>query len=442
MSIQATRILRFRSIRLNRTITTTTAATTATATLNDKSNNRTDIAIFGGGIIGSSIAYFIKDKAPINLCVTYTRASTTLSVGGIRQQFSLPENIQLSMFTARFLQNIRQYLSILDQPPSDVAYHQMGYLTLADNHQASILWENFQIQKQYGASIEWLTNEQLSKKFPMINTNGIEAAVFGTANEGWFDPYRLLVAMKSKAKFLGTKFVHANVIGFHHDNDGSKKKCQKVIIRQPDGNEMEIMFDIGVVCTGYDSKQIAKYIGYDDIQRRINFPIEPRKRYVFVVDCRNYDPDYKFPFLLDKTGVYCRQESQKGIFICGRSPPTLVEEPEIDNLDVDYSFFDEYVHPILAERMPCFEALKIKSAWAGFYDYNHLDQNPIVGRDPFYSNIYWATGFSGHGIQMGPAIGHAMMELILNGRFETINLERFGWDRILNNRPLKERNIY
>lgn len=65
MSIQATRILRFRSIRLNRTITTTTAAT-----LNDKSNNRTDIAIFGGGIIGSSIAYFIKDKAPINLGVT------------------------------------------------------------------------------------------------------------------------------------------------------------------------------------------------------------------------------------------------------------------------------------------------------------------------------------------------------------------------------------
>ncbi|OTF74487.1 FAD-dependent oxidoreductase domain-containing protein 1-like protein, partial [Euroglyphus maynei] len=384
-------------------------------------------------------------NAPINLGVSvferdpsYTRASTTLSVGGIRQQFTLPENIKMSMFTARFLQNIQQ-LSILDQPPPDVAYNQIGYLTLADKYQTKILKENFQIQKQNGASLEWLTNEQLAKKFPMINCNGIEAAVFGTQNEGWFDPYRLLMAMKSKARFLGAKFIHANVVGFNHDGGGSKK-CEKVIIRHTDGNETNIEFDIGIVCTGYDSKQMARYLGHE--HRQINFPIEPRKRYVFVFDCRDFDDNNYFPFLIDKTGVYCRQEGRGGNFICGRSPPTLMEEPEIDNLDVDYSYFDQFIHPILAERIPCFEALKIKSAWAGFYDYNHMDQNPIIGRDPFYSNIYWATGFSGHGIQMGPAIGRAMMELILNGRFETIDLRRFDWDRILNNRPLKEQNIY
>nr|XP_027195186.1 FAD-dependent oxidoreductase domain-containing protein 1-like [Dermatophagoides pteronyssinus] len=423
--------------------------------INDQSliNNeqRIDIAIFGGGIIGTSIGYFIKDNASINLGVTvfekdpcYTRASTTLSVGGIRQQFSLPENIQMSLFTAKFLQNIQQ-LSILDQPIPDVAYQQKGYLTLADSQQMKILKENFLVQKKFGASLDWLNNEQLTQKFPWINCNGIDAGVFGTRNEGWFDPYRLLMAIKHKAKFLGVQFVHANVVGFHHQRD-DRKKCQKVIVQYPDGNQIQIKFDIGVVCTGYDSKQLAKYLGYE--QRQINLPIEPRKRYVFVFDCRNFDQNQSsidcenhFPFLIDKSGVYCRREGRSN-FICGRSPPTLVEEPEIDNLDVDYSYFDQFIHPILAERIPCFEALKIKSAWAGFYDYNHFDQNPIIGRDPFYSNIYWAAGFSGHGIQMGPAIGNAMMELILNNRFETINLDRFGWPRILENRPLKEQNIY
>jgi len=45
----------------------------------------------------------------------YSRAATTLSVGGIRQQFSLAENIKMSMFSANFLREIKQHLSVLGQ---------------------------------------------------------------------------------------------------------------------------------------------------------------------------------------------------------------------------------------------------------------------------------------------------------------------------------------
>lgn len=42
------------------------------------------------------------------LCVIlqYSQASTVLSAGGIRQQFSLPENIHLSLASADFMRNI------------------------------------------------------------------------------------------------------------------------------------------------------------------------------------------------------------------------------------------------------------------------------------------------------------------------------------------------
>ena len=118
------------------------------------------------------------------------------------------------------------------------------------------------------------------------------------------------------------------------------------------------------------------------------------------------------------------------------------EEPDVSNLDVDYSYFDSHISGQLAHRVPAFKDLKLKGAWAGFYEYNTLDQNPIIGRDQYYGNILWATGFSGQGIQMAPAVGRAVQELLFDGRYQTIDLSRFSWQRIYDRRPLRETNIF
>jgi FAD-dependent oxidoreductase domain-containing protein 1 len=39
----------------------------------------------------------------------------------------------------------------------------------------------------------------------------------------------------------------------------------------------------------------------------------------------------------------------------------------------------------------------VTNAWSGYYEYNTYDQNGIVGPHPYYTNMYIATGFSGHG---------------------------------------------
>lgn len=111
-------------------------------------------------------------------------------------------------------------------------------------------------------------------------------------------------------------------------------------------------------------------------------------------------------------------------------------------MDVDYSYFESNVWPHLANRVKAFESIKVKNSWAGLYEYNRLDQNAVIGRDPYYDNLFWATGFSGHGIQMSPAVGKALTELIVDNKYQTIDLNRFGWNRVIDGQPLKELMVY
>ena len=108
---------------------------------------------------------------------------------------------------------------------------------------------------------------------------------------------------------------------------------------------------------------------------------------------------------------------------------------------MDHAWFEERIWPALAERVPLFEAIKVISAWVGHYDYNALDQNAVIGPHPEVTNFLFANGFSGHGLQQGPAAGNAIAELVTLGSFRTIDLTRFGYERIAANKPLFEKNV-
>ena len=100
------------------------------------------------------------------------------------------------------------------------------------------------------------------------------------------------------------------------------------------------------------------------------------------------------------------------------------------------SFFEENALNPMA-----FQSLKLINAWAGYYDYNTLDQNAIIGRHPEITNLFVASGFSGHGLQQAYGAGRAISELILEGRFKTIDLKRFGCERIATAQPIFELNV-
>jgi FAD-dependent oxidoreductase domain-containing protein 1 len=168
----------------------------------------------------------------------------------------------------------------------------------------------------------------------------------------------------------------------------------------------------------------------------IELPVQPRKRCVFHVHSPAQTPGC--PLVIDPSGVYFRPEGEG--WLCGVAPPED-EDPACEDFEVQHALFDDLVWPVLAARVEGFEALRVKRAWAGHYDVNLLDHNMILGAHPQIHNLLFANGFSGHGLQHSPAVGRALSELVLHGGLRTLDLSRLGWERVLQNRPLRESNV-
>lgn len=184
-----------------------------------------------------------------------------------------------------------------------------------------------------------------------------------------------------------------------------------------------------------------------DIDCGVPLPVEPRKRYVFFYDSPS-GPGLDCSLVTDTTneggGVWFRREGLGNKYICGMSP-TPDQEPDPSDLSViDHDFFTDVMWPRLAHRVPAFEELKVLTSWAGYYDYNYIDCNLIIGPHPYYKNFIFANGSSGHGVQHAPAIGRAISELIAYDQYRTVNLENLTFERFLEeDMDLSvERNIF
>jgi FAD-dependent oxidoreductase domain-containing protein 1 len=116
---------------------------------------------------------------------TYEWASAPRSAGGIRQQFSLRANVELSIYGVDFLKRgLSEMCTGLDGE-TDVQFKENGYLLLASASGEEILRQNAAVQWEAGA--DWITlldPAALKARFPWLSTKDIALGSFGTRNEG------------------------------------------------------------------------------------------------------------------------------------------------------------------------------------------------------------------------------------------------------------------
>jgi glycine/D-amino acid oxidase-like deaminating enzyme len=389
------------------------------------STERFDVVIVGGAAIGSAVAYFLLHDldfggtvAVIERDPTYAHAATTLSAASIRQQFSTPENIRMSRFGIAFFDGLKLRFG----REASVGFRAGGYLLLAHAAGREVLAANHAIQQAEHADIVLMDSAELKTNFPWLETSDVAAGAFGRSGEGWFDAHSLLQLLRRGARERGAVYLHGEVTGIERRRDHVDAATLS------DGRR--IACGTLVNAAGPQAGDVAALAG-------LRLPVEPRKRCVFVVACRSEISG--MPLLVDTTGVWARPEGSG--FICGVSPPAEADPRADGNFEVDHALFEETVWPALAHRVPAMEALKLVRGWAGHYDFNALDQNAVIGPHPRVRNFICANGFSGHGLQQSPAAGRAVAELIVHGRFTSLDLARFGYERIAAGRPLREANV-
>lgn len=374
--------------------------------------DRADVVIIGGGVMGSSVAYHLKVQGFAGRVVvlerdpTYQRASTALSVGGIRQQFGTEVNIRLSRWSVGFYETFADTMAVDGERP-DIQFRQCGYLFLATERGWEVLRRRHALQRALGAEVELLDPSEILRIVPDLNLEGIVGASFGR-RDGYLDPYSVMQAFARKAKSLGASYAVDEVVAI--DRVGGRVAGVRT------GRGTRIAAGVVVNAAGPWSGEVARLAG-------VSLPVEPVRRQVYVAaPARPFA--YDLPLTIDPTGLYFRSETG-GRVLCGRSD-------EADPHAFDWSWDRDgflALWPLLARRLPACESLQLERGWAGLYDMNVVDHNAIVGEHPGRRGFYCITGFSGHGLQQAPAAGCGLAQLIRTGRYEGVDLTPLGVER-------------
>lgn len=386
---------------------------------------RYDIVIIGGAIVGSSVAYYLREEgftgsiALIERDPQFSQAATTLSLASIRQQFSIPENIRLSQFTLKLFRQLKETFGA----DADIGFREGGYLILAGEAGLPILKANHEAQIAEGADIVLEDAGQLARRFSWLSTEGISAGAYGRGGEGWFDAHALLMLFRKALRERRIDFITASATGI------TRQGSRVTGVALDNGETLEA--GIIVNAAGPNAGKVAALAG-------LALPVEPRKRNVFVFEAREKYAD--MPLLVDPSGIYVRPEGS--VYLTGGAEPEEGDHaPDPNDFEVEWPLFEDVIWPTLATRVPAFEAIKPTRAWVGHYDYNTLDQNAVIGPHPEVKNFLFANGFSGHGLQQAPAVGKALSELIVHGGYRTIDCTAFGYERVAAGRAFRELNV-
>jgi FAD-dependent oxidoreductase domain-containing protein 1 len=298
----------------------------------------------------------------------------------------------------------------------DVTLEEKGYLYLGA---ADPLRKLNAVQVAHGADIALLNPDQLKKSFPWLNVSDIELGSIGLSGEGWFDGPDLHAKVLRCARRQGAQMIEGEARGFALQHG----KVHAVLLT--DGSRIDCGHAVNAA--GPWARTLAAAAG-------IALPVHARRRTVFVLSCPQPLPGC--PLVIDPSGFWFRPEGRR--FIAGTVP-----EPDADDLPLEPNLgeFDEALWSRMAHRVPAFEALRVEHAWAGYYEMNLFDCNAIIGAHPAAPNLWFANGFSGHGMQQAPAAGRGIAELILRGRYETLDLSSLGFERLLSGRPQYEANV-
>lgn len=403
------------------------------ATLSNQAQHRHyDIIIIGGAIMGASTAWFLSNNPDFQGRVlvvekdpSYEFSSTAHTNSCMRQQFSAELNVRISQFAADFVKNLRHYMGGDERVP-ELGIRSFGYMYFADNAAfADVLRENQKVQLKAGAATKLMTPDEIKRDYPFYNVDDIVLGSINLVDEGFWDGSAVFDWWRRMARERGVEYIANEVVGINKNAQGTR--VDSITLKSGE------VISCGQVvnASGPRAAATARMAGLD-------VPVEPRKRYSWLFAAEQ-PLDRDLPLTIDPSGVHVR-ENGGGTYQCG-AHTAIDPAVAYDDFAMDHSLWESHIWPILATRIPQFEAIKVTSEWAGHYAYNVFDHNAIMGPHTEVENFIFLNGFSGHGLQQSPAMGRGTAEWLVYGAYRSLDLSPFHYERIARNAPIIEKAI-
>ena len=377
-----------------------------------------DVVIVGGGVVGSSAAWHLRQDGftgrilIIERDPTYQRASSFLAMGGIRQQFCTPVTVQMVQFSVRLWKTFDQTLGTPAARPR-AWFRQRGYLFLANAATSTALMKRYEEERRAGAVVQLLAVDEIRRIAPDVYLDDILFGVLGP-EDGYANPREVLSGFRRAAETAGAEYRIDDVVGIEHAGG----RITGVTLAGGD----TVSTPIVVNAAGPWAGRIAAMAG-------LRVPVEPMRQMLFRCVLPERWP-YRFPMLIDPGGVHWRHDDPVGpedrdaIIVA----LTNWNEQSGENLAPDDERWGRDFHPAMVRRLPALKDVTEVTSWAGLYEMTP-DHNPVLGFHPALEGLIFANGFSGHGLMMSPATGRIVSELVRTGRSSTFDIGVFAPDR-------------
>ncbi|MGA2082723.1 MAG: FAD-binding oxidoreductase [Holophaga sp.] len=397
---------------------------------------RFDMVVVGAGIGGASLTYnllklgFSGSILAVDQGESVACGATSHSAGGFRNLYTTAINVKVSNLGTRILSRFKEDMGMA------IGFTRSGYLF---NYYAED-WKGVvaasAILKANGVNFELLTPAQIEAKIPGIRCGvdhvdpevrdllKMEPLVGGLWGPdcGHFDPSQAANGYFERAltDYRNRPVLQLNteIVAIDFDRAG-----RPVSVRlKTAGGEETVEAGMVALCTGPWTNKLLKASG---LPEEDFMPIISQKRMLFITDFPDDDPRWQtIPLTSIDQGIFFKFES--GSLMIGKAQ---IDAP--DSLDTTFEpdYYVEEINLVMQERMPATAKCKLKRGWAHLYDTNTIDHNCIAGWHENHPNLLLQVGYSGHGAQQGPAVGLCLAELVVGGKYQSIDLTPFRWGR-------------
>jgi sarcosine oxidase subunit beta len=375
-----------------------------------------EVVIIGGGVMGASAAFHLAEAGVTDVVLfdadQLAAGATAKSAGGVRLQFSDEINIALAQRSIAALEQFDR------RPGGDIGLHQVGYLFLLDDPADVAVFErNVALQQAMGVPSRMLTPAEAAELSPLADMTGVLAASF-CPKDGHCSPEAVVHGYAFAARDMGARIVQfCPVTDIVHDNGVI------AAVVTPRGT---VRTSCVINAAGPWAAQIGAMVGVD-------LPVAPVSRPIWYTEPMPSRPS-TVPMTIDfSTGFYFHSEGEGLLF--GMADP---DQPAGFDAPTRRDWL-ERVGDVVARRAPALLEVGIAGGWDGFYE-TTPDHNALIGEVEAPSRFLYATGFSGHGFQLGPAVGEVMRDLVLR-RPTMVDVSGFSLDRFLSGEIRPEHNI-